>query len=185
MIAESVIGGEENTGKLISDAQRRMSDSGAAIRRRDGLSNLLEITGEELAGISDKASVSSADRLYTFYKLRDILLTQCAVLTAMIGYSDTAGETRGSSLCYDPSGKLRDGFSEPFRFVPESRGGNKEKYSGGLSFRRGLQLPHTRCQTDSGGRLVFRECLENIPRKRRNLLTEFLQRGRKSADYMI
>ncbi len=122
MIAESVIVGEENTVKLISDAQRRMSDSGAAIRRRDGLSNLLEITGEELAGISDKASVSSADRLYTFYKLRDILLTQCAVLTAMIGYSDTAGETRGSSLCYDPSGKLRDGFSEPFRFVPESRG---------------------------------------------------------------
>ena len=49
-------------------------------------------------------------------------MTQCAVLTAMIGYSDTAGETRGSSLCYDPSGKLRDGFSEPFRFVPESRG---------------------------------------------------------------
>lgn len=121
-IAGKVIGGEDNTERLIAEAQRRMSDRGAAIRRRGELSSLLETTEKELDGVTGNAKVASADRLYTFYKLRDILITQCAVLTAMIGYADTATETRGSSLCYDSNGLLREGFAEEFRFVPETAG---------------------------------------------------------------
>ena len=54
-----------------------------------------------------------------YYKLKDILITQCAVLTAMINYAETADGTRGSSLYYGKSGRLRDGLEEIFRFVPE------------------------------------------------------------------
>ena len=138
-IAGKVIGGEDNTERLIAEAQRRMSDRGAAIRRRGELSSLLETTEKELAAITENAGVASADRLYTFYKLHDILTAQCAVLTAMIGYADSAFETRGSSLCYDPAGSLREGFAEEFRFAPETGGETRKKvqevYLSGGSFR--------------------------------------------------
>jgi hypothetical protein len=52
------------------------------------------------------------------YKLRDLLLTQQAVLTAMADFSETAGGTRGSALYTDPEGSLRPGLEELFRFRP-------------------------------------------------------------------
>jgi hypothetical protein len=54
-----------------------------------------------------------------YYKLRDILVTQAAVLSAMLDYAKTVGTTRGSSLCYDKNGALCEGLEECFRFTPD------------------------------------------------------------------
>ena len=42
-----------------------------------------------------------------------------AVLTAMIDYAKTIGDTRGSALCFDEKGSLRAGLPALFRFAEE------------------------------------------------------------------
>ena len=54
--------------------------------------------------------------LYSGY----ILYTQQAVLSAMIDYAKTVGDTRGSSLYFDQNGELRQGLEEIFRFSEEN-----------------------------------------------------------------
>ena len=51
--------------------------------------------------------------------MKDILITQSAVLTALIDYAETVGDTRGSALNYDAAGALREGLEECFRFTGE------------------------------------------------------------------
>ena len=104
---------EDNVEFLISEAQRRMSDCAAAIRNKDELCKILLETVIGTVGVKDKS------QLYMYYKLKDIIVTQKAVLTALIDYADTVGATRGSSLCYDKNGKLRYGLDEIFRFSEE------------------------------------------------------------------
>ena len=109
----------DNTEKLIAEAQRRMSDNAAAIRNPQKMAKTLEITEEIIENLPSIAGVKDKSGLYLFYKLRDILLTQSAVLTAMIDYSENIGDTRGSALYFDPKGELRRGLEEIFRFRGE------------------------------------------------------------------
>lgn len=109
----------DNIDEMISAAQRRMSDNAAAIRNRANMKTALRETEKDLSGICENAGSSEKSKLYRYYKLKDILVTQCAVLTAMLDYADTVGDTRGSSLCYDEKGKLRGGLEEIFRFTEE------------------------------------------------------------------
>ncbi len=107
---------ENNVDGLICQAQRRMSDCAAAIRNGKELRKALEETEIGVVGVKDKA------HLYMYYKLKDIITTQRALLTAMIDYSVTVGDTRGSSLYYDKDGNLRAGLEEIFRFSQEKTG---------------------------------------------------------------
>ncbi len=92
-----------------------MSDHAAAIRDREHMQQAL---AETKAALEKLAYPPVQDR-WAYYKLRDILVTQQAVLTAMVHYADTVGDTRGSSLYYDVHGSLRDGLEELFRFTEE------------------------------------------------------------------
>lgn len=118
-IAARVMGKDTNTEELIAQAQRRMSDNGAAIRRPADMKALLAETEKELTKLPSVACVKEKEKLCTYYKLKDILSTQTAVLTAMIDYAEKAGDTRGSALYYDKDGVLRPGLEESFRFVGE------------------------------------------------------------------
>ena len=70
----------QNPDELIAKAQRRMSDCAAAIRNRKAMQQALSAVTAELAEIGTEAhSVQQS-----YYKLRDILVTQAAVLTAML-----------------------------------------------------------------------------------------------------
>lgn len=100
---------EPNADVKIRSAQRRMSDCGGAIRNRIAMENALKQIYQEQ---HEKIGVSCKQDLYKAYKLRDLLLVQQAVLTAMLDF----GKTRGSALCYDPKGQLRPGLDEVFRF---------------------------------------------------------------------
>ncbi len=103
----------------IRQAQRRMSNCAAAIRHKSRMADALAQVRDELTRLVDTVGVGERSRLYLYYKLKDILVTQEAVLSAMIDYSDTIGDTRGSALYYDETGRLRDGLEEIFRFTEE------------------------------------------------------------------
>ena len=102
----------------IAAARRRMSDSGAAIRVRERMKEALSVTEAKLEALLIRRAAPCDRMLY--YKLKDILVTECAVLTAMIDYGETASGTRGSSLYTDEAGVLREGLPEAFRFREES-----------------------------------------------------------------
>ena len=103
-----------NADTLTLAAQRRMSDCGAAIRNVKAMEAAvceiqLLLNDFQVGGLAESV-----------YKLRDLLLTQLAILTAMIDYAKVTDGTRGSSLLYDASGDLREGLDELFRFRAES-----------------------------------------------------------------
>ena len=103
-----------NADTLTLAARRRMSDCGAAIRNVKAMEAAvceiqLLLNDFQVGGLAESV-----------YKLRDLLLTQLATLTAMIDYAKVTDGTRGSSLLYDASGDLREGLDELFRFHAES-----------------------------------------------------------------
>lgn len=111
---EGAIRNTENVEELILSAQRNMSDCAGAIRNKAKMTDML-------VGIDYKnATVSDRSRIYLYYKYKDIVITQKAVLSAMINYAETVKDTRGSSLCFDENGNLRNGLEEVFRFTEES-----------------------------------------------------------------
>ena len=111
--------------RYIKGAQRRMSDNAAAIRNAQNMKDALDSTNVEIEALA-KCTVFDKSKLYLYYKLKDILYTQSAVLTAMIDYSKTIGDTRGSSLYLDKNGELRAGLEEIFRFT-EEKGDTRSK----------------------------------------------------------
>ena len=114
------ISGCLNKGKTADEktkeAQRRMSDAGAAIRSSEKMSEALAVTLGELKSLESSTLISEKSELYKFYKLRDILITQAVVLYAMIDFSTAVGGTRGSALYTDENGDLRQGLDSVFRF---------------------------------------------------------------------
>lgn len=108
---------KDNANEKIAITQRRMSNCASAIRdTREMKKALLEVRNE----LKTLQFTVGAERKYMLYKLRDILITQEAVLTAMIDYAERLGDTRGSSLNYDAGGSLRAGLEEKFRFKGEN-----------------------------------------------------------------
>ena len=103
-----------NADTLTLAARRRMSDCGAAIRNVKAM----EAAVCEIQLLLNDIQVGGSAE--SVYKLRDLLLTQLATLTAMIDYAKITDGTRGSSLLYDASGNLREGLDELFRFRAES-----------------------------------------------------------------
>lgn len=94
----------------IIEAQSRMSNSCAAIRNKQNIKTALE---ETLCALDGFETVDcSAKERWTSFKLRDILLTQTAVLTCAADMSTS----RGSAIYTDENGKLRQGLDELFRF---------------------------------------------------------------------
>jgi len=120
---EGLLKNAENVNELIKKSQRRMSDFAAAIRNKENMKEALDTTNAEIKSLGG-CGVKDKTKLYMYYKYKDILYTQKAVLTAMIDYSETAEGTRGSSLCFDKNGKLRNGLEEFFRFTEEKGGSN-------------------------------------------------------------
>ena len=109
----------DNVEKYIKGAQRRMSDNASAIRNAESLKCALDSANVEIEALS-KTFVKDKSKIYLYYKLKDILYTQKAIVTAMIHYAETVGDTRGSSLCTDQNGSLREGLEEIFRFTVEN-----------------------------------------------------------------
>ncbi len=101
--------------ETLQTAQRRMSDCAGAIRNPSAMETALSDTMRALQGFQ-KGKVKD----FRVFKLRDTLITQCAVLSAMLDFSKTVGKTRGSALYTDENGALRAGLCELFRFTEDT-----------------------------------------------------------------
>ena len=99
-----------NAKAEIAKAQSRMSNTCAAIRNRQAIQTALEETLGTI-GRFETTECTSEERWNTF-KLRDILLTQAAVLTC----ANDMNISRGSAIYTDENGALRNGLDEIFRF---------------------------------------------------------------------
>ena len=119
---EKLLQAPANVDEKIRASRRRMSDSGAAIRNPEAMKRALTQIRGELETLDQDIGVSGKQDLYKAYKLKDQLLTQYAVLTAMADFSETVGATRGSALYCDENGDLRQGLEELFRFRLETAG---------------------------------------------------------------
>ena len=98
----AVLKNADNVKEATQLAQRRMSDGAGALRNAQTMETLLETTQKALQDLPKTVGVAEEKNLYRYYKLRDVLITQQAVLTAMLDHS-SAG-TCGSSLSYDKEG---------------------------------------------------------------------------------
>ena len=121
---DAALAHEDNVSSAIQAAQRRMSDSGGAIRDTKAMEAAVKEIESELAALRGSVGVENPAALYRAYKLRDMLTVQYAVLAAMIDFSKTVGTTRGSALYCDKNGSLRDGLEELFRFRLDATGTN-------------------------------------------------------------
>lgn len=125
-IGKQIPSNPDNVEAQITAARRRMSDKGAAIRKGEAMAELLHETEAILAALPETVGIKDAGSLYRYYTLRDLLITQTAVLTAMLDYGKINSDTRGSALCYHEEGDLRKGLEEMFRFVAE-KGNTRDK----------------------------------------------------------
>ena len=108
--------GSDNPAERIRAARRRMSDFGGAIRDANAIRQVLPQVQRELETLDIR--VETLSDAVKAYQLKDLLLTQWAVLTAMADFSENAGGTRGSALYTDASGENCRGLEELFRFRP-------------------------------------------------------------------
>jgi succinate dehydrogenase / fumarate reductase flavoprotein subunit len=111
--------GTDTVTELTAAARRRMSDAGAAIRETAKMQAARAETLALLQNFENAVGVSSPDALWRAYRLHDILLTQNAVLFAMLDFAETIGKTRGSALYTDKGGTLREGLDDIFRFTTD------------------------------------------------------------------
>lgn len=93
-----------------------MSKYGAFIRRDEDIRAALARAQERLGDFTG-AVRADAGALSAAFRCRDLLVTQCALLAAMLDYAGRGGRSRGSYLVYDAAGRLpANGLDECFRF---------------------------------------------------------------------
>ena len=117
----AILSNEDNVKQYTLSVQRSMSDRASVLRRYCDIEELLRSTADTLTNLSQTVGVGGKDRLYLYYKLRDILRTQQAVLTAML--DSAKGRSIGSCLYYDPQGEKPEPLEELFRFLPDNGNG--------------------------------------------------------------
>ncbi len=105
----------EDADEARSAARRRMSACGGAIRSVGAMQEMRDETVALLARVGSFGGTPEAR-----FRLRDVLRTQLAVLTAMLDYAAEVGVSRGSALYTDPQGELREGLDELFRLTVDA-----------------------------------------------------------------
>ena len=118
-LKRAVLGNPDNLHRCIGQMQRLMSDRGGAIRDGKAMQEAYDTACSMLANFENRVGAAGERDMVLVYRLRSMLLTQCATLLAMMDLAKTLGTTRGSALYTDAAGELCRGLEEIFRFVPE------------------------------------------------------------------
>ena len=114
--AEKFLKNPNNVQSRLKQVRRRMSDHAGALRDPARMEALLKETREATAAWTETVGVASRRELYQCYQLRDALVTQQAVLTAMLDQAKKG--TCGSALYTEPRGEKPAAMEEIFRFAP-------------------------------------------------------------------
>ena len=102
-----------NVRALWQHAAEEMSRCGAAIRDPAQIRAYGKQVEAQLAGFAKTVKAGSRTELAMVYRLRDMLLSQHAYLTAMADYTAHGGKSRGSALYTDLTGGVK-----PFAQLP-------------------------------------------------------------------
>lgn len=113
-LADAAMGEKSNVKELWQDAARNMSQWGAAIRDPGQIRNYAAQVGELQKEFAQKVKAASQVELSQVYRLRDMLISQGAYLTAMEDYVTQGGKSRGSALYTDPQGR------KPYSQLPDA-----------------------------------------------------------------
>lgn len=95
-------------------AANRMSRFGGAIRKNEEMALALKASQEDLARLEAGQLKATAAELPLVYRLRDMLISQTAYLSAMMDYLSHEGGSRGSALYTDASGE------KPYPNLPDT-----------------------------------------------------------------
>ncbi|MEF2670090.1 MAG: FAD-binding protein [Gemmiger sp.] len=104
-----------NVRDLWQHAAAEMSRCGAAIRDPAQIRAYGKQVEAQLAGFAQTVKAGSRTELAMVYRLRDMLLSQRAYLTAMADYTAHGGKSRGSALYTDLTGGVK-----PFAQLPDT-----------------------------------------------------------------
>ena len=104
-----------NVRALWQHAAEEMSRCGAAIRDPAQIRAYGKQVEAQLAGYAKTVKAGSRTELAMVYRLRDMLLSQHAYLTAMADYTAHGGKRRGSALYTDLTGGIK-----PFTQLPDT-----------------------------------------------------------------
>lgn len=104
-----------NVRALWQHAAEEMSRCGAAIRDSAQIRAYGKQVEAQLAGFAQTVKAGSRTELAMVYRLRDMLLSQRAYLTAMADYTAHGGKSRGSALYTDLTGGVK-----PFAQLPDT-----------------------------------------------------------------
>ena len=104
-----------NVRALWQHAAEEMSRCGAAIRAPAQIRAYGKQVEAQLAGFAKTVKAGSRTELAMVYRLRDMLLSQHAYLTAMADYTAHGGKSRGSALYTDLTGGIK-----PFTQLPDT-----------------------------------------------------------------
>ena len=104
-----------NVRALWQHAAEEMSRCGAAIRDPAQIRAYGKQVEAQLAGYAKTVKAGSRTELAMVYRLRDMLLSQHAYLTAMADYTAHGGKSRGSALHTDLTGGVK-----PFGQLPDT-----------------------------------------------------------------
>ena len=104
-----------NVRALWQHAAEEMSRCGAAIRDPAQIRAYGKQVEAQLAGFAKTVKAGSRTELAMVYRLRDMLLSQRAYLTAMADYTAHGGKSRGSALYTDLTGGVK-----PFAQLPDT-----------------------------------------------------------------
>ena len=96
-----------NVRALWQHAAEEMSRCGAAIRDPAQIRAYGKQVEAQLAGFAKTVKAGSRTELAMLYRLRDMLLSQHAYLTAMADYTAHGGKSRGSALYTDLTGGVK------------------------------------------------------------------------------
>ena len=96
-----------NVRALWQHAAEEMSRCGAAIRDPAQIRAYGKQVEAQLAGFAKTVKAGSRTELAMVYRLRDMLLSQHAYLTAMADYTAHGGQSRGSALYTDLTGGVK------------------------------------------------------------------------------
>ncbi len=109
-------GNEDFLEKHIRDARERMSLCGGAVRR---IPKMQEILSKTLSELPVMHGIRSRERRHLYFRLKDILFTQAAVLSQMLYYCECGAGSRGSAVY--SSGNADDIMKGGFEKENESR----------------------------------------------------------------
>lgn len=104
-----------NVRALWQHAAEEMSRCGAAIRDPTQIRAYGKQVEAQLADFAQTVKAGSRTELAMLYRLRDMLLSQRAYLTAMTDYTAHGGKSRGSALYTDLTGGVK-----PFGQLPDT-----------------------------------------------------------------